>query len=140
MLEVTVINEDGNIVSGPFQRTVDITDIRQAYLRLPLIVGDVHPGQTRLAQNFPNPFNPETWMPFQLGETSFVAIQIHGASGRLVRTIDLGMKPAGFYMTQSTAAYWDGRNSSGEHVASGVYFYTLETDDFAATRKMLISK
>ena len=57
-----------------------------------------------------------------------------------MRTLDLGMKPAGFYMTRSTAAYWDGRNGAGEHVASGVYYYTLKTNDFAATRKMLISK
>jgi hypothetical protein len=139
-LEVTVLDDSGNIVSGPFTHTVDIADIRQAYLRLSLVVGDVHPEQTRLAQNFPNPFNPETWMPFQLSESSFASIQIYSASGHLVRTLDLGMKPAGFYMTRSTAAYWDGRNGAGEHVASGVYYYTLKTDDFAATRKMLISK
>ena len=139
-LEVTVLDDSGNIVSGPFTHTVDIADIRQAYLRLSLVVGDVHPEQTRLAQNFPNPFNPETWLPFQLSESSFASIQIYGASGHLVRTLDLGMKPAGFYMARSTAAYWDGRNGAGEHVASGVYYYTLKTNDFAATRKMLISK
>ena len=139
-LEITVLDGSGNIVSGPFTHTVDIADIRQAYLRLSLVVGDVHPEQTRLAQNFPNPFNPETWMPFQLSESSFAAIQIYSASGQLVRTLDLGMKPAGFYMTRSNAAYWDGRNGAGEHVASGVYYYTLKTNDFAATRKMLISK
>ena len=139
-LEITVHDDSGNIVSGPFTHTVDIADIRQAYLRLSLVVGDVHPEQTRLAQNFPNPFNPETWMPFQLSESSFASIQIYSASGQVVRTLDLGMKPAGFYMTRSTAPYWDGRNDTGEHVASGVYFYTLKTDSFAATRKMLISK
>ena len=139
-LEITVLDGSGNIVSGPFTHTVDIADIRQAYLRLSLVVGDVHPEQTRLAQNFPNPFNPETWMPFQLSESSFASIQIYSASGQLVRTLDLGMKPAGFYMTRSNAAYWDGRNGAGEHVASGVYFYTLNTDNYAATRKMLISK
>ena len=139
-LEITVLDGSGNIVSGPFTHTVDIADIRQAYLRLSLVVGDVHPEQTRLAQNFPNPFNPETWMPFQLSESSFASIQIYSASGQLVRTLDLGMKPAGFYMTRSNAAYWDGRNGAGEHVASGVYYYTLNTDNYAATRKMLISK
>ena len=139
-LEVTVLDDSGNIVSGPFTHTVDIADIRQAYLRLSLVVGDVHPEQTRLAQNFPNPFNPETWMPFQLSESSFASIKIYSATGHLVRTLDLGMKPAGFYMTRSTAVYWDGRNDVGEHVATGVYFYTLKTDSFAATRKMLISK
>ena len=139
-LEITVHDDSGNIVSGPFTHTVDIADIKQAFLRLSLVVGDVHPEQTLLAQNFPNPFNPETWMPYQLSESSSAFIQIHSASGQLVRTLDLGMKPAGFYMTRSSAAYWDGRNSTGEHVASGLYFYTLRADDFAATRKMLISK
>ena len=139
-LEITVLDDSGNVVSGPFTHTVDIADISQAYLRLSLVVGDVPPEQTRLAQNFPNPFNPETWMPFQLSESGFASIQIYSASGQLVRTLDLGMKPAGFYMTRSSAAYWDGRNGAGEHVASGVYFYTLKTDSFAATRKMLISK
>ena len=139
-LEIAVHDDGGNIVSGPFTHTVDIADIKQAFLRLSLVVGDVHPEQTLLAQNFPNPFNPETWMPYQLSESSSAFIQIHSASGQLVRTLDLGMKPAGFYMTRSSAAYWDGRNSTGEHVASGLYFYTLRADDFAATRKMLISK
>ena len=139
-LEVTVVDDDGNIVSGPHYHTIDIADIRQAYKRIPLIVGDVRPEQTQLAQNFPNPFNPETWMPFQLSQSSTAAIQIYDVSGRLVRTLDLGVKPAGFYMTRSTAAYWDGRNSVGERVVSGTYFYTLKTDEFAATRKMLISK
>ena len=139
-LEITVIDDGGHIVSGPFTHTVDIADIKQAFLRLSLVVGDVPPEQTLLAQNFPNPFNPETWMPFQLSESSAASIQIYSTSGQLVRTLDLGLMPAGFYMTQSSAAYWDGRNSTGEHVASGVYFYTLKTDNFAATRKMLISK
>ena len=139
-LEITVLDDSGKIVSGPFTHTVDIADIKQAHLRLSLVVGDVPPEKTLLAQNFPNPFNPETWMPFQLSESGFASIQIYSASGQLVRTLDLGMKPTGFYMTRSTAAYWDGRNGAGEHVASGVYFYTLKTDSFAATRKMLISK
>ena len=104
------------------------------------MVGDVRPEQTQLAQNFPNPFNPETWMPFQLSQSGAATIQIYDVSGRVIRTLDLGVKSTGFYMTRSTAAYWDGRNSAGEQVVSGTYFYTLRTDDFAATRKMLISK
>ena len=139
-LDITVIDDGGNIVSGPHHYKVDIVDIRRAYKRIPMVVGDVHPKQTQLAQNFPNPFNPETWMPFQLSQSGYSTIQIYDASGRIVRTLDLGGKPAGFYMTRSTAAYWDGRNSVGEQVVSGTYFYTLKTDDFAATRKMLISK
>ena len=139
-LEITLLDSRGNIVAGPFLRNVDITDIRKAYLSLPLVVGDVRPTETLLAQNFPNPFNPETWIPFQLAESTEITIQIYAQSGRLVRTLNLGLKPAGFYTTRGTAAYWDGCNDTGERVASGVYFYTLQTKDFTATRKMLIVK
>ena len=139
-LEVALYDARGVIVSGPFQRTVTTTDIRNAYLTLQLRVGDVQPKDTLLAQNFPNPFNPETWIPYQLSKSTEVTLQIYDISGRLVRTLDLGWKPTGSYMTQSSAAYWDGRNSVGERVASGTYFYTLQTRDFAATRRMVILK
>ncbi len=139
-LEVTLIDQWDNIVSGPFTHRVGVEDLRKAYLSLPLTVGDVHPSATILGQNFPNPFNPETWIPYQLEKSADVALQIYDMSGSIVRTIDLGFKSRGFYMTRSTAAYWDGRNNMGEQVASGVYFYSLQTTDFSATRKMLILK
>ena len=139
-LEVVLFDDVGNIVSGPFTHAVDVEDLRNAYLSLPLTVGDVHPAETILAQNFPNPFNPETWIPYQLEKSADVTLQIYDTSGGIVRTIDLGFKSQGFYMTRSTAAYWDGRNNMGEQVASGVYFYSLQTADFSATRKMLILK
>ena len=139
-LEVILFDDLGNIVSGPFTHMVDVEDLRKAYLSLPLTVGDVHPSETILAQNFPNPFNPETWIPYQLEKSADVTLQIYDTSGGIVRTIDLGFKSQGFYMTRSTAAYWDGRNNMGEQVASGVYFYSLQTADFSATRKMLILK
>ena len=139
-LEIILFDDMGNIVSGPFTQTVDIENLRNAYLSLPLTVGDVHPAETILAQNFPNPFNPETWIPYQLEKSADVVLQIYNTSGSVVRTIDLGFKQQGFYMTRSTAAYWDGRNNMGEQVASGVYFYSLQTADFSATRKMLILK
>ena len=139
-LEVILFDDLGNIVSGPFTHMVDVEDLRKAYLSLPLTVGDVHPASTILAQNFPNPFNPETWIPYQLEKSADVVLQIYDTSGGIVRTIDLGFKSQGFYMTRSTAAYWDGRNNMGEQVASGVYFYSLQTADFSATRKMLILK
>ena len=139
-LEVMLFDDMGNIVSGPFTHTVDVEDLRNAYLSLPLTVGDVHPASTILAQNFPNPFNPETWIPYQLENSADVTLQIYDTSGGIVRTLDLGFKQQGFYMTRSTAAYWDGRNNMGEQVASGVYFYSLQTADFSATRKMLILK
>ncbi len=139
-LEIALYDERGNIVSGPFQRTVSTDDIRNAFLSLQLTVGDVRPKDTVLAQNFPNPFNPETWIPYQLSKSAEVSIHIHNVAGHLIRTLDLGLKPTGAYMTPSTAAYWDGKNSVGEPVSSGIYFYTLQTADFAATRRMVILK
>ena len=139
-LKVALYDDTNRIVSGPFQRTVTTGDIRNAFLSLQLRVGDVQPQDTLLAQNFPNPFNPETWIPYQLNKSTEVKISIYDVSGRLVRSLDLGWQATGSYMTPSSAAYWDGRNAVGERVASGIYFYTLQTSDFAATRRMVILK
>ena len=139
-LKVALYDDRGSIVSGPFQRTVTTMDIRNAFLSLQLNVGDVQPQDTLLAQNFPNPFNPETWIPYQLSKATEVKIDIYDISGHLVRSLNLGWQPLGAYMTPSSAAYWDGKNAVGERVASGIYFYTLQTSDFAATRRMVILK
>ena len=93
-----------------------------------------------LLQNFPNPFNPETWIPYQLKETSEVAIRIYSASGELVRELDLGCQPAGIYLSRGRAAYWNGKNELGIDVASGVYFYTIQAGNFSETRKLTILK
>ena len=98
------------------------------------------PKETVLLANYPNPFNPETWIPYQLAEAAEVKVSIHASDGKLVRALELGQLPAGAYQNRSRAAYWDGRNAAGEPVASGVYFYTLTAGDFSATRKMLIRK
>jgi len=98
------------------------------------------PTETRLLANYPNPFNPETWLPYQLSEPAEVTLRIYFMDGTLVRTLSLGHQPAGVYQNRSRAAYWDGKNEFGEPVASGVYFYTLKTGDLTATRKMLIRK
>ena len=98
------------------------------------------PKTTALLPNYPNPFNPETWIPHQLANPSNVQISIYDAHGSLVRQFDLGHQAAGLYQNRSRAAYWDGTNALGESVASGIYFYTLRTDDFSETRKMLILK
>ena len=100
----------------------------------------IFPANTALLPNYPNPFNPETWIPYQLAAPADVTLRIYATNGVLVRTLALGHQPAGIYQTQSRAAYWDGRNELGEPVASGIYFYTLSTDNFTATRKMLIMK
>ena len=98
------------------------------------------PAETVLLSNYPNPFNPETWIPYQLAKPSDVKITIYDTRGAVVRHLDLGHQLAGTYTSRTRAAHWDGRNELGESVASGVYFYTLETDDLTTTRKMLIQK
>ena len=98
------------------------------------------PSQTKLLLNYPNPFNPETWIPYQLATATDVSVSIYSVNGTLVRTLALGHQAAGVYQSKSQAAYWDGRNEFGEQVASGVYFYTLTAGDFSATGKMLVRK
>ena len=93
-----------------------------------------------LLPNYPNPFNPETWIPYQLAAASSVRIHIYDLMGAWVRTLDLGRQPAGTYLSRNRAAYWDGQNRLGERVATGIYFYRLETDDFTATKRMVIVK
>ena len=98
------------------------------------------PESTALLANYPNPFNPETWIPYQLSKASDVTVRIYATDGSVVRTLALGHQDAGLYHNRTQAAYWDGRNAFGETVASGVYFYTLTAGEFSATRKMLILK
>ncbi len=98
------------------------------------------PKTTALLANYPNPFNPETWIPYQLAKSTDVTLKIYAADGLLVRKLALGHQPDGIYTNRNRAAYWDGKNVLGESVASGVYFYTLNAGEFTATRKMLIMK
>ena len=102
------------------------------------VPGRVH--TTTLFANYPNPFNPETWIPYQLAKPADVTIHIHAVDGTLVRTLVLERQDAGMYQSRSRAAYWNGKNNIGEPVASGIYFYTLTANDFTATQKMLIRK
>ncbi len=96
--------------------------------------------ETKLLPNFPNPFNPETWIPYQLAEGADVTIFIHDTGGRLVRQISLGFKPAGYYLTRSDAVHWDGQNENGEQVSSGVYFLRFVAGEFSASRRVVIMK
>jgi WD40 repeat protein len=91
-----------------------------------------------LLPNYPNPTNPETWIPYQLGEDANVTIRIHNAAGQLVKTLDFGHRPVGFYTTKDKAAYWDGRNEHGEKVSSGVYYYSIHAGDFSDVRKLVL--
>jgi len=94
--------------------------------------------QTALRQNYPNPCNPETWIPYQLSEASYVNIRIYDIKGQLVRKLEQGSKQAGAYLTKRESAYWDGRSDAGEEVASGLYFYVLQAGRFMAVKKMLV--
>ena len=104
------------------------------------LLASLMPKETVLLANYPNPFNPETWIPYQLSKPAEVTVTIYAANGAVVRRLDLGHRRAGSYDSRHRAAYWDGRNAAGESVASGVYFYTLSAGDFSATRKMVIRK
>ena len=113
---------------------------QQGIANLQRLLALLIPEETALLPNYPNPFNPETWIPYQLSEPAEVTLTIYAVNGTKVRTLALGLMPAGIYQSRSRAVYWDGRNNVGEPVASGVYFYTLTAGEFTSTRKMLIRK
>ena len=113
---------------------------QRGILFLEQLLAALIPKETALLPNYPNPFNPETWIPYRLAEDALVTLTIYDGSGRVVRTLDVGHRTAAFYESRSKAIYWDGRNEFGEGVASGVYFYHLSAGDYSATRKMLILK
>ena len=132
------VNQDGSVVitRDNISHQTQIWNVRSLLFPKPVLFGEVK--RTRLLANFPNPFNPETWIPYQLGEAAHVQIRIYDVAGHLVRTLDLGTKPACSYLSRESAAYWDGRNDVGETVSSGVYFYTLEAGDYRTTRRMTV--
>ena len=124
---------------------VDIRDLVVVASGLDIAVGAAPesfflPAATVLLPNYPNPFNPETWIPYRLAIGEDVTLTIYDVHGKAVRQFTPGYQPAGTYQHRSRAAYWDGKNELGEPVASGIYFYTLTAADFSATRKMLIRR
>ena len=116
------------------------TRVQRGIRFLEQLLAALIPKETALLANYPNPFNPETWIPYQLAKPADVTLRIYSVNGSLVRTLALGHQPAGIYQSRARAAFWDGRNALGEPVASGLYFYTLTAGEFTATRKMLIRK
>ena len=122
--------------------SLDIRDpiMKRGFITLEQLLRSLTPKETELLANYPNPFNPETWIPYRLAEDAFVTLTIYDAVGQVVRTLDVGHRIASAYESRSKAIYWDGRNDLGEQVASGVYFYILTADDFSATRRMVILK
>ena len=96
------------------------------------------PTQTQLLANYPNPFNPETWIPFQLAQDSTITAKIYDLTGKQIKMIELGHIPAGSYVESSKAIYWDGKTDTGAHVSSGPYFYQIQAGAYTETRKMVI--
>ena len=123
-------------------QTLDLMDAasREGVLVLEQLLAVVAPKETILLPNYPNPFNPETWIPYQLAENASVTLTIYDTTGAVVRRLNLGHRFAGYYTDRGKAAHWDGRNEVGEQVASGVYFYNLSTGNYSATRPMVILK
>ena len=123
-------------------RALEINDpiMKRGIIVLEQLLVSLTPKETELLANYPNPFNPETWIPYRLAEDAFVTLTIYDLNGQIIRTLEVGHRIASAYENRSKTIHWDGRNDVGEQVASGVYFYTLTAGDFSATRKMLILK
>ena len=138
----SLVNIHGWVEDGLYQHaSVEVTGtIYYEYVAAAPSAWAEVPQETSLLPNYPNPFNPETWIPYHLAEPADVTLTIYAVNGQVVRRLDLGYQAAGFYRSRARAAYWDGRNAVGERVASGLYFYTLTAGEFAATRKLLIRK
>ncbi len=138
-LEVIVSDIIGNVASEKY--IFKVTPDNLANALLPVTLDSIgQPNKDQLLQNYPNPFNPETWIPYQLSVASPVSISIYDTAGGLVRTLTLGYQSEGFYHNHGRAAYWNGRNTLGEKVASGIYFYQLTTPSFQQTRRLIILK
>ena len=138
-IEVLVTDLYGDIASETYSLIVSPENIENAMMSINL-EGIGKPKRNALLQNYPNPFNPETWIPYRLTRNEMVSIDIYDATGSLIRRLSPGFKSSGFYQSREKAAYWDGNNSLGERVASGVYFYQLTTKSFQQTRRMMIIK
>ena len=140
ILEISARSPHPLVGVEPLEYTVTAEDVRQGWIQLPALVAYEIPAETALLHNYPNPFNPETWIPYQLAHAADVTLTIYDTQGMLVRQLDLGYQQAGYYTNRTRAAYWDGRNRLGESVGSGVYFYHLQAGDYSAIDKMVILK
>ncbi len=139
VLEIAARSPNPFIGVEPLRRTVTTNDVKRSLIQFEMVVYEI-PAETELLHNYPNPFNPETWIPYRLAEDAFVTLTIYDTVGQVVRTLEIGHRIAAAYENRSKAVYWDGKNDVGETVASGIYFYRLSAGDFSATRKMVILK
>lgn len=133
---IFVVNEKGL----ELYRISDILGVNPKDLRFEMQTTQLGRIKSELMPNYPNPFNPGTWIPYYLAESAYIKIKIHSMTGKLIRTLNLGHKEAGLYSDKDKAEYWDGKDNYGDPVGSGLYFYTIYADDFVATRKMILLK
>ena len=140
VLEVSAESSNQLIRVRPLRHAVTAADVKNSRVQLPELVAYEIPAETALLPNYPNPFNPETWIPYQLAEDADVTLTIYDTRGVTVRRLDLGHQLAGYYADRGKATYWNGRNDNGESVASGLYFYQLGTPSFSHVRGMVILK
>ena len=140
VLEISADSPNPLIGIQPVRHTVTVDDVKNSTIQLEDLIAYEIPAETELLRNYPNPFNPETWIPYHLSEDADVNLTIYDINGEVVRDIDVGHQNAAKYDSRAKAIYWDGRNRFGEQVASGIYFYHLDAGDFSGTRKMVILK
>ena len=140
ILEISAQSPHPFIGVEPLRYTVTAEDVKRSQIQLPQLVVYEIPTETELLRNYPNPFNPETWIPYRLAEDADIKLTIYDSKGRVVRSLDIGHQVAAVYESRSKAIYWDGRNAVGEAVASGLYFYHLSAGNYSATRRMVILK
>ena len=140
ILEISAQSPDASIRVQPLRYTVTPEDVKRSRIQLDDLVAYEIPAKTELLLNYPNPFNPETWIPYRLAADANVTVTIYDLSGGVVRRLPVGHQVAAVYESREKAVYWDGRTEFGERVASGIYFYHLSAGNYSATRKMVISK
>ncbi len=140
VLEISAQSPNPFIGVGLLRYTLTAEDVKRSLIQLPELVAYEIPAETQLLANYPNPFNPETWIPYRLATDAFVTLTIYDQTGQVVRTLEVGHRIAAVYEDRSKAIYWDGRNEFGETVANGIYFYQLSAGDYSATRKAVILK
>ena len=136
---LTTADVEGWLTQAQEMALTDPTYLR-GIAALEQLLAALAPKETALLPNYPNPFNPETWIPYHLAHDAEVTLTIYDTNGTMIRRLALGYQSAGYHTDRSKAVHWDGRNESGESVASGVYFYQLRAGDYITTRRMVILK
>ena len=140
ILEISAQSTDSFINIQSLQYTITAEDVKRSRVELDNLIAYEIPAETELLANYPNPFNPETWIPYRLAEDANVMLTIYDVDGRMVQQIKVGQRTTGVYENRNKAIYWNGRNETGERVASGIYFYHLSAGKYSATRRMVILK